>query len=244
MIAGKNSFGESMKQTIVNSFGRLWNKLDVPRLNPVRFNILVGVYKMLPFIGGVNYPRLVEWQFVLKKLPNPPAKVIDIGSTTSLFPYKLNSTGYKTFCLDQRSPKSPFPKSIIFYQGNIMDLQIEENSFDGISCISVIEHVGMGKYGDPKSPKGGDTIAVEQMLRILKPGGRLIITTNICRNTCELDGEVRYGSKRLKELMSLGKFLEVEYRYFDGRRWLVCDEAFAFDRDANNFGIAMFVLSK
>ena len=113
-----------------------------------------------------------------------------------------------------------------------------------ISCISTIEHIGMGKYNDPKSSQDGDERAIKEMLRILKPVGKLIITTNICRQTCVYDNEIRYGKYRLAELMLLGKILDVEYRYFDGRRWMICDKDKAFNRGAEDFGLAMYSLGK
>lgn len=233
-----------MKNEIINAAGKAWNKLDFPVLGSLRFNILVGVYHLFPLIGGIDYSRLAEWRFVLKHLPPPPARVLDVGSTTSLFPFKLKSLGYKTHCLDQRLPNFRIPKPIIFHRDNLMTLSIKSDTYDAVSCISTVEHIGMGKYSDPKSSKDGDIIAIKEMLRILKQTGRLIITTNICRQTCVYYDEIRYGKDRLYKLMSLGKLIAVEYRYFNGRRWLVCNEKKAFERDANHFGISMFVLTK
>lgn len=233
-----------MKNRIINVIGQMWHRTDVPGLGRVRFDILTKVYQIFPLIGGINYSRLVEWQFVLNNLPKAPAKVMDVGSSYGLFPFKLKSLGYETHCLDQKLPNFRLPRSISFRRDNLMDLHIDSNTFDAISCISVIEHVGMGRYNDQKSSDYGDVRAVKEMLRVLKPNGRLIMTTNVCQKTCIFNNERFYGKDRLDELMSLGRVLENEYRYFDGRRWLICTEQKAFERNVDNFGIAMFVLAK
>lgn len=232
-----------MRNKIINSIAKIWNKADIPFLNYVRFNILVQAYRFFPLIGHINYSRLVEWQFVLQHLPQKPAKILDVGSNYSLFPYKLKASGHEVHCLDQNSPNRRYPKSIQFHQANLVNININSNIFDVVSCISVIEHIGLGKYDDPKFSEG-DIKGIKEMIRILKPNGLLIITTNICRQTCIYNHERFYGRNRIKELMSLGIVGEIEYRYFNGRRWVICPERQAFDRDASNFGLAMFVLKK
>jgi len=236
--------GIKVKEKLLNAAGLLWNNFDIPRLGYARYCLLENIYKLFPLIGGVNYPRLVEWQFVLNNFPKLPAEVLDVGATTSLFPFKLNALGYKTHCLDQRLPNFKLPERINFHRENLMDIKIESNCFDAISCISVIEHVGMGLYNDPVCSEHGDIKAVKEMLRILKPSGNLVITTNICKETIVYNNEIRYGKDKIKRFLSMGKVKTVEYRFFDSRRWQVCDETVAFDRDAKDFGIAMFVLSK
>jgi SAM-dependent methyltransferase len=56
-------------------------------------------------------------------------------------------------------------------------LRFEDGSFDAIACVSVIEHVA----GD------GDARAMEEMWRVLRPGGVLHLTTNVSARA----GEVR-----------------------------------------------------
>ncbi|MBU1122394.1 MAG: class I SAM-dependent methyltransferase [Candidatus Omnitrophica bacterium] len=233
-----------LKYRVINYIGRLWNSFDCPMLGELKFDILTKVYRIFPLIGGIDFPRLEEWQFVIKNLPASPAKILDVGATTSLFPFKLKALKYETYCLDQRLPSFSLPKSIVFCQDNLMDVSIDSDTFDAISCISVIEHVGMGRYNDPKCSENGDEKAIKEMLRILKPTGYLIITTNICRKTYVYKDEIRYGKDRLDKLISLGKIIKAEYRYFDGRRWVGCSEQKAFNQKGDDFGLAMYVLTK
>lgn len=49
-------------------------------------------------------------------------------------------------------------------------------SFDAVTCVSVLEHVGLGWYGDPEGDAGKAGRIVAEMARVLKPGGWLLLT--------------------------------------------------------------------
>ena len=176
-------------------------------------------------------------------MPKPPAKVLDVGSTTSLFPFKINALGYETYCLDQRTSNFRLPLNIIFHRDDLMNLKFSDNIFDAVSCISVIEQIGMGRYNDPLCQEG-DIKAMREMLRILKPNGRLIVTTNICSETQVVNKELWYGQERFYQLLEVGKVLAEEYYYFNGRRWICCDKEKVFSVNRPNFSLGMFVLEK
>ena len=55
-------------------------------------------------------------------------------------------------------------------------LDLPDESFDGCACVSVIEHI----------PAGGDLAAMEEMWRVLRPGGLLWLTTNVSSAESEL----------------------------------------------------------
>lgn len=52
-------------------------------------------------------------------------------------------------------------------------------SFDAVTCVSVLEHVGLGWYGDPTGDEGKAGRIVAEMARVLKPGGWLLLTVPI-----------------------------------------------------------------
>lgn len=221
-----------------------WSKINHPKLGNFRFDILNFAYQLLPLINGLNNPRFFEWQFALKHLPKPPAKVIDVGTTNSLFPFKLAALGYKTHCLDQKKPDYKFPSNIFFHQDNLLKLKLRSNTFNAVTSISVIEHIGMGKYKDPKASQNSYLKAIMEMLRILKPQGHLIITTNTSNKTHIFNQELCFGKKQLEKIFSLGKLLNLEYRYFNGRSWIIDNKNKAFKVKGSEFGLAMFVLKK
>lgn len=60
----------------------------------------------------------------------------------------------------------------------MQDLASAENvqpEFDLITCLSTIEHVGLGRYGDPLDP-WGDLKLAENVRRLLRPGGVLLLS--------------------------------------------------------------------
>jgi len=44
--------------------------------------------------------------------------------------------------------------------------------------MHVVEHIGLGRYGDPLDPKG-DLRAFEELRRVLKPGGALLLVVPV-----------------------------------------------------------------
>lgn len=63
-------------------------------------------------------------------------------------------------------------------KGNITDLPFENNSFSSISCMHVIEHIGLERYGDSFDPKG-DLKGISELKRVLKDGGQLLFVVPV-----------------------------------------------------------------
>lgn len=61
---------------------------------------------------------------------------------------------------------------------DLLNLPFENNSVESLSCMHTIEHIGLGRYGDPIDPTG-DIKAMKELQRVLKPGGTLIIVTPV-----------------------------------------------------------------
>ncbi len=59
-------------------------------------------------------------------------------------------------------------------------LHFASNSIASLSCMHVIEHIGLGRYGDPLDPDG-DLKAIGELVRVLAPGGDLLVATPVGR---------------------------------------------------------------
>ena len=57
---------------------------------------------------------------------------------------------------------------------------VATGTVDSLSCLHTIEHVGLGRYGDPVDPDGWRQ-AVRELARVLAPGGRLYLGTPVGR---------------------------------------------------------------
>lgn len=64
--------------------------------------------------------------------------------------------------------------------GNAAILPFPDDSILSLSSLHVIEHVGLGRYGDPLDPEGTRRAAVE-LQRVLRPGGRLFLSVPVGR---------------------------------------------------------------
>lgn len=61
---------------------------------------------------------------------------------------------------------------------NLESLQFGDESVESISCMHVIEHIGLGRYGD-KLDYNGDIKAIKELIRVVKKGGSLILVIPI-----------------------------------------------------------------
>jgi hypothetical protein len=63
---------------------------------------------------------------------------------------------------------------------DLTQLQFPTDSIVSLSCMHVIEHIGLGRYGDPLDPDG-DLKAVRELVRVVAPGGNLLVATPVGR---------------------------------------------------------------
>jgi SAM-dependent methyltransferase len=65
-----------------------------------------------------------------------------------------------------------------------------DNSVVSLSSMHVIEHVGLGRYGDPLDPDG-DLKAIRELCRVLAPGGNLMVAVPVGR------ARIQYNAHRI-----------------------------------------------
>jgi len=61
---------------------------------------------------------------------------------------------------------------------DITKLPFSDNSLVSLSCMHVVEHIGLGRYGDLLDPDG-DLKAIAELQRVVKPGGDLIFVVPV-----------------------------------------------------------------
>lgn len=63
-------------------------------------------------------------------------------------------------------------------RADLTNLHFEDNSILSLSCMHTIEHIGLGRYGDPIDPQG-DLKAIEELKRVCAVGGNLLFVVPV-----------------------------------------------------------------
>ena len=129
--------------------------------------------------GQTNFIARIEW--LKNKLINLPngIKLIDAGAGELFYKQFCKHLNYvsQDFCQydgvgnGSGYQMSSWDTSKIDIVSDIMDIPVEDCSFDAVLCSEVFEHIP-----DPNK-------AFEELDRILKPGGELLITAPFCSMT-------------------------------------------------------------
>ncbi len=103
---------------------------------------------------------------------NSILELLDIGSNLSFLTFASSVSKIK--CIDLRPHKINL-ENVDFVIGDITNLPFEKESISNISSLSVIEHIGLGRYGD-KIDLFGMEKSVKEFNRVLKKNGNLIVS--------------------------------------------------------------------
>lgn len=133
---------------------------------------------------------------VLKKLK--PKKHIDISSTLHFC--TMISAFIPTEFYDYRP--APLKLSGLYSgQGDLMKLPFKKNSVESLSCMHTIEHIGLGRYGDPIDPLG-DLKAIAELKRVVKKGGTLLFVTPVGKPTLRFNAHRIYAYDQIIKYFS------------------------------------------
>jgi SAM-dependent methyltransferase len=106
-----------------------------------------------------------------------PSGHVDVGSSVSLV--SVLSAVTDTLHIDYRPLEVELP-GLRCMAGDILKLPLADESVSSLSSLHVIEHIGLGRYGDPIDAQGSRKAAV-QLARVLRPGGCLYVSVPIGR---------------------------------------------------------------
>jgi SAM-dependent methyltransferase len=106
-----------------------------------------------------------------------PTEHVDISS--SMFFVGIASAIVPMRHLDYRPPIFSM-SNVECGAGDLMKLPFEDASVSSLSCMHVVEHVGLGRYGDPLDPCG-DIKACHELSRVLTSGGNLLFVVPVGR---------------------------------------------------------------
>ena len=147
------------------------NKSDTEkiRLDLNLFPILNEKVKYTPFDSAYYHQQLWAFERILK---NKPSEHVDIASTYQFSGYVSKITN--AIFIDYR-PIQTNLKTLEILHGDILNLPFKDSSKVSLSCLHVIEHIGLGRYGDKINPDGYIK-AIYELQRVVSLKGRLYIS--------------------------------------------------------------------
>jgi SAM-dependent methyltransferase len=117
-----------------------------------------------------------------------PAKHVDISSIVSF------ATVVSAFVPVDFYDFRPAPvelDGLFLGAADLTQLPFVSDSISSLSCMHVLEHIGLGRYGDPLDPDG-DLKAIRELVRVLAPGGNLLVATPVGRPRVEFNAHRVY----------------------------------------------------
>ena len=150
---------------------------------------------------GTNFDRHyiyhVAWA-VRKVLALKPEFHTDISS--SLYFCSTLSASIPVKFYDYR-PAKLILSNLNCEHADLTKLPFSNDSIKSLSCMHTIEHVGLGRYGDPIDPDG-DLKAIKELKRVLTPGGSLLFVVPVGKPKIEFNAHRIYSYKMIMELFS------------------------------------------
>ncbi len=200
---------------------------------------MISYAKISEMVRYIKEKRLwAEWQYGTRCWEYPwvlengkfetGLKCLDAGCGRSPIPAYLYGLGCEAHGLDYlQGEKGDYPdtygipkswiktwdKKILYHHGTLFDAPFPDNTFDRITCLSVLEHILT-----PKAPHAHYP-ALKEMKRILKPGGLLIITVDYFLNQ---DVTPDYDYRDDISFLQMDPF--VGDSYFTTREEMIADE--------------------
>ncbi len=151
----KINSNKSFSLKTVDLFARIYDKTSITSLDPVYY---------------------LQGTWCAKKIfENHPSRHYDIGSQALMV--GIISQFTPTTMVDIR-PLSIELNNLSFIKGDITSLPFPDKSINSLSSICVIEHIGLGRYGDPIDAYGTEK-AIKELTRVLAQNGSLYISVPI-----------------------------------------------------------------
>lgn len=127
-----------------------------------------------------------------------PAYGVDLGSTVLLV--GIMSQFVPFISVDIRPVQAQL-KGLSTIQGSLLKLPFAANEVPCITTMCVLEHVGLGRYGDELAPTG-TADAVAEISRVIKPGGIVVYSVPVGRPLVEFNAHRRFTYAQAASLFS------------------------------------------
>jgi len=87
---------------------------------------------------------------------------------------------------------------------DLCNMHFKDESISSLSCMHTIEHIGLGRYGDPIDPEG-DIKAAKELQRVLAENGNLLIVTPVGKPRIQFNAHRVYSFEQVVSMFHLLK---------------------------------------
>lgn len=84
---------------------------------------------------------------------------------------------------------------------DLLSLPFDSGSIPSLSCMHVVEHLGLGRYGDPIDPSA-DVKAIDELKRVMAPQGFLLYVVPIGAPRIEFNAHRIYSYRQVIDLFA------------------------------------------
>jgi hypothetical protein len=139
-----------------------------------------------------------------------PGQHIDVGSSAKTM--ALVAQFVPVTMVDIR----PVPIEVTgftFVQGSILEMPFANGSVASLSSLCVVEHIGLGRYGDQTDPRGSEK-ALRELQRVLAPGGDFYVSVPVdAENKVYFNAHRAFTRNYLLSLLPTLTLVEERYIY-------------------------------
>lgn len=226
-------------QNELGNWSRFWKSYrHYQQLSPDKEN--ASLKNLYPCLGDDTAETFIEptyfyqdcWAFE-KIVQQRPSNHIDVGSHHMYV--ALLSKVLPVTMVDIRPLSLPL-QSLNFKEGSILNLPFNDNSIESLSSLCVVEHIGLGRYGDPIDPDGSNK-AITEIQRVVKSNGHLYFSVPILGHNNEVffNAHRSFSEEYIEKCFSLCKVIEKMYIYGDSLQ---------SNREDDKFGIGLYQMQK
>ena len=132
--------------------------------------------------GDVNMPMMRWWEHAMATLHLGLVvnrRILDVGTRESILPGYLADKGARVTAIDLGTNQIYTHPGVEIQKADARDLPFDSNTFDHVISTACIKHI----------PEGGDTLAVSEMLRVVKPHGLVAVSFDFGQEYAEFPSE-------------------------------------------------------
>jgi len=158
-----------------------------------------------PCLADATATTAYDWHYVLH--PGWAARILaqtrpdtHVDISSSLFFIATVSAFVPIKYYDYRPAKLPLD-GVESAAADLMHLPFKDEELLSISCMHVIEHIGLGRYGDPLDA-AGDLKAARELARVVARNGQLLVVVPVGRPAVKFNAHRIYSYAQVLEMFS------------------------------------------